>query len=379
MKKLLITKYEGVYIYQIVLAFLAIALVGTVLIHFINHAIDKDLFNDNKEIVLNRNEFDIITDNLNNISTNSWEEIYKGSSLKDIYRNNYIKYISNITSDLELGNISYEYVGSIGEKFYSIKYNENKWFIFNKLNSGVDTEFYIVDNNMEYHLVKTSITNNIIDNKNLKEYSYNGFDFFYDNSVNTLYGYKLILKDNDINYYLSITINDIKLSDSRLNNFMNKLGKNIKITNLEDISKTGIVLPNSLEKVSITDNFMYDFKTDVIVKDWYCNLNDNSIVIDLIKPESKIKYNIVETISNMDSYKNTKGYLLYNYFGNNIYLKYNHKKYKKFNTTEGGITGIVFNVEDRMYNITFDEQEYKSQKELNNILSDMKSFIITSN
>ena len=34
MKKLLISKYEGVYVYEIVLAFIAIALIGTILIHF---------------------------------------------------------------------------------------------------------------------------------------------------------------------------------------------------------------------------------------------------------------------------------------------------------------------------------------------------------
>ena len=379
MKKLLISKYEGVYVYEIVLAFIAIALIGTILIHFINHAIDKDLFNDNKEIVLNRNEFDIITDNLNNISSNSWNETYNGSSLRDIYRNNYIKYISNITSDLELGNITFEYNGSIGEKYYRIKYNENKWFIFNKLVDSTDTDFYIVDNNMDYHLVKTTITNEYNTNKNYKEYTYNGYDFFYDSANNTLYGYKYITKDNDYNYYLSININNLKLSDSKLNSFMNKFSKNITITNLDNITKTGFTLPNTLEKVSITDNFMFDFKTDVTVKEWYNNLSNNSINIYLVTNESKTIYNIEETISNIDSFKNEKGYLLYNYFGNNIYLKYNHKKYKKFNTTEGGITGIVFNIENRIYNITFAEKEYKSQKELNNILNDMKTFIIASN
>jgi len=378
MKKFLIKKYEGVYVYQIILTFIFVAIFGTILIHFINHAIDKELFDDNKEIVLSRNDIDIVSDNLNNISNNSWNEVYNGSTLKDIYRNNYIKNVSNITSNLELGNIVYEYIGSIGDKFYSIKYNENKWFIFNKVDNTSDTDFYIVDNNMNYLKVSTTVTNNIVNYSNLKEYSYNGFDFYYDSVKSILYGYKLILNDKDINYYLSIKIDKIKVSDSKLNNFMNKFSKNISITNLEDINKTGVKLPSSLEKVNITDNFMFDFVSEVTIKDWYNDLNNNCIVIDLIDNDSKIKYNLVESISNLDTYKNKKGYLLYNSFGTNIYLKYNHKKYKKFNTTEGGINGIVFNIDDRMYDISFDEQEYDSQKELNNILSNMKSFIITS-
>ena len=74
----------------------------------------------------------------------------------------------------------------------------------------------------------------------------------------------------------------------------------------------------------------------------------------------------------------TNGYRLYNYFGNNIYLKYNAKKHKKFNTSEGGINGIVIYLDNRVYDITFNEEEYKNQKELNSILDDMKSFIITN-
>ena len=379
MKKLLNSKYEGVYVYQIVLAFICVMVVGTLLIYSINRVIDNDLFNENREIVLNRDEFDIITDNINNISITSWNESYKNTSLRDIYRNNYIKYISNITSNLELGNITFDYNGSIGDKFFTIKYNENKWFVFNKVDTGLDTSFYIVDNNMDYHIVNTSITKDIKRYDNLKQYTYNGYSFYYDPISFNLYGNKLILNDKDINYYLSIEIPNLKLSDKKLEKFLNKLSKNIKIINHDNVYKTGISLPTNLERVNITDTFMYDFMTDVTIKDWYNNLGNNSIVIDLITNESKTKYNIEETIStNTEIYKNTKGYLLYNYFGNNIYLKYNHKKYKKFNTTEGGINGIVFSIEDRMYNITFDEKEYKSQKELNSILNDMKTFIITA-
>ena len=54
-----------------------------------------------------------------------------------------------------------------------------------------------IDNNMNYHLVKTTITNEYNTNKNYKEYTYNGYDFFYDSTNNPLYGYKYITKDND--------------------------------------------------------------------------------------------------------------------------------------------------------------------------------------
>ena len=67
MKKLLNSKYEGVYVYQIVLAFICVVVVGTLLIYSINRVIDNDLFNENREIVLNRDEFDIITDILSQL------------------------------------------------------------------------------------------------------------------------------------------------------------------------------------------------------------------------------------------------------------------------------------------------------------------------
>ena len=158
-----------------------------------------------------------------------------------------------------------------------------------------------------------------------------------------------------------------------MNNFLTKLSKNIKISNIDSIDFKGFKLPTSLEHISINNNFMFDFKTDVSIIKWYNDLSKGSINISLINNISKRKYNIEETIvDNIDSIivnKGSNGYLKYNYYGNNIYLKYNLKKHKKFNTTEGAINGIIIYLDNRMYNITFDEVSFKTQDELNNILN----------
>jgi hypothetical protein len=238
---------------------------------------------------------------------------------------------------------------------------------------------------MSFYLVNLDITNDIKIFNNLdviKFYNIDNFYFYYDPSTGNLYGHKYILNEKDINYYLTININNIKLSDDKLNVFLNNFTKNINVSNIDTLDYKGFKLPNNLEHVSITNNFMFDFKTNVSITNWYNKLDNNSININLINNVSKNKYNIEETVvDNIDSLKNkgSNGYHIYNYFGNNIYLKYNSKKYKKFNTTEGGINGIIIYLDNRMYNITFDEKEFKSQEELNNILNDMKSFIISNN
>ena len=167
-----------------------------------------------------------------------------------------------------------------------------------------------------------------------------------------------------------------------MNNFLTKLSKNIKISNIDSIDFKGFKLPTSLDHISINNNFMFDFKTDVSIIKWYNDLSKGSINISLINNISKRKYNIEETIvDNIDSIivnKGSNGYLKYNYYSNDIYLKYNLKKHKKFNTTDGAINGIIIYLDNRMYNITFDEVSFKTQEELNNILNDMKSFIITN-
>ena len=385
MKKLLISKYEGVYVYQIVITFVFLLAIALLILFNFDNILNNDLYASTNEVELDRSELDIISDNLNNISSSSWNELYKSNTLRDIYRNNYIKYVSNITSDLELGNIVYNYNGSIGDKYYNLTLNEDKWFIFNNFNNDSNVEFYIVDNNMNYYLVTLNVTHNInlLDNSHeVTSYKIDNFYYSYDKTSGHLYGYKYILKEKDINYYLTININNIKLSDNNMNNFLTKLSKNIKISNIDSIDFKGFKLPTSLEHISINNNFMFDFKTDVSIIKWYNDLSKGSINISLINNISKRKYNIEETIvDNIDSIivnKGSNGYLKYNYYGNNIYLKYNLKKHKKFNTTEGAINGIIIYLDNRMYNITFDEVSFKTQDELNNILNDMKSFIITN-
>ena len=385
MKKLLISKYEGVYGYQILITFaFLIAIAGLILFNFDN-ILDNNLYASTNEVVLNRTELDIVSENLNNISSESWNELYKSNTLRDIYRNNYIKYISNITSDLELGNVVYNYNGTIGDKYYNLTLNENKWFLFNNFNNDSNVSFYIVDNNMNFYLVSLDITHDIRIINNLDEvnfYNIDNYYFYYDPSNGNLYGHKYILNDKDINYYLTININNLKISDKNMNYFLNNFAKNINVSNIDSLDYKGFKLPNNLEHISVTDNFMFDFKTDVTITNWYNKLDNNSIIINLINNTSKKKYTIEETIvDNVDSIivnKGINGYQLYNYYGNKIYLKYNLKKYKKFNTTEGGINGIIIYLDNRMYNITFDEKEFKSQEDLNNILNDMKSFIISN-
>ena len=385
MKKLLISKYEGVYVYQIVITFVFLLAIALLILFNFDNILNNDLYASTNEVELDRSELDIISDNLNNISSSSWNELYKSNTLRDIYRNNYIKYVSNITSDLELGNIVYNYNGSIGDKYYNLTLNEDKWFIFNNFNNDSNVEFYIVDNNMNYYLVTLNVTHNIniLDNSHeVTSYKIDNFYYSYDKTSGYLYGYKYILKEKDINYYLTININNIKLSDNNMNNFLTKLSKNIKISNIDSIDFKGFKLPTSLEHISINNNFMFDFKTDVSIIKWYNDLSKGSINISLINNISKRKYNIEETIvDNIDSIivnKGSNGYLKYNYYSNDIYLKYNLNKHKKFNTTEGAINGIIIYLDNRMYNITFDEVSFKTQEELNNILNDMKSFIITN-
>ena len=385
MKKLLTNKYEGVYGYQIIITFAFLLSIVFLIIFNFDNIIDNNLYAQSNEILLDRNELNIVTDNINNISSTSWNELYKSNTLRDIYRNNYIKYVSNVTSNLELGNVVYDFNGSIGEKYYNLTLNENKWFLFNSFNNNSNISFYIIDNNMNFYLVNLDITNNINvlnNNDNIQTYEFNNYTFYYNSSNGNIYGYRYVLNDKDINYYLTININNIKLSDNNMNVFLTNLTKNISISVVDSIDYIGFKLPNNLEHVSITDNFMFDFKTDVTVNNWYNNLDDSSIVVDLINKNSKKKYNIKETVSdNIESVvvnTKTNGYRLYNYFGNNIYLKYNAKKHKKFNTSEGGINGIVIYLDNRVYDITFNEEEYKNQKELNSILDDMKSFIITN-
>ena len=131
MRKLLTSKYEGVYVYQIILAFLFLVLVGILMIFSIDNIIEKDMYAVNNEYTLDRSGLDIVSTDLNNISRESWNDKYKGISLRDNYRNNYIKKVSNITSNLELGNVVYEYTGSIGDNYYNIRLNDNRWFLFN--------------------------------------------------------------------------------------------------------------------------------------------------------------------------------------------------------------------------------------------------------
>ena len=382
MRKLLTSKYDGVYVYQIVLAFLFLVLVGTLMIFSIDHIIEKDMYGVNNEYTLDRSGLDIVSSDINNISRESWNDKYQGVSLRDNYRNNYIKNISNITSNLELGNVVYEYTGSIGDNYYSIRLNDNRWFLFNRFDNNMNKSFYIVDNNMNFYTVTLNITSMINTYSNLdiiKLYTHDNF-YYYHNPINgNLYGYKYMFKANNISYYLTININGIKLTDNRVNKFIVNLSNNIKISILDKLDYKGFKIPNNKEYISINDDFMFNFKDYVTIKNWYNNLDNNSIVIELINDNSNTKYTIEETIvDNVDQVVKKKGILPYNYFGSDIYLTYDTKKYKKFNTTEGGITGIVFNIDDRVYNITFAEKEYKSQKELNNILNDMKTFIITS-
>ena len=88
MKKLLTSKYEGVYVYQIILAFLFLVFMGIALIFGIDNIIEKDLYAANNEYTLDRSGLDIVSSDINNISRESWNDTYKGISLRDNYRNN---------------------------------------------------------------------------------------------------------------------------------------------------------------------------------------------------------------------------------------------------------------------------------------------------
>ncbi len=381
MRKLLTSKYEGVYVYQIILAFLFLVLVGILMIFSIDNIIEKDMYAVNNEYTLDRSGIDIVSTDLNNISRESWNDKYKGISLRDNYRNNYIKKVSNITSNLELGNVVYEYTGSIGDNYYNIRLNDNRWFLFNKFDSNMNKSFYIVDNNMNFYQVSLNITSMINTYSNLdivKLYTHDNF-YYYHNPINgDLYGYKYMFKANNISYYLTINVKGIKLTDNRVNKLIVNLSNNIKISILDKLDYKGFKIPNNKEYISINDDFMFNFKDYVSIKNWYNNLENNSIVIELINNNSNTKYTIEETIiDNIDHIVKKKGILLYNYFGTDIYLRYDYKKYKKFNTTEGGINGVILFVDNRMFNISFNNSSFSSQLELNNILSDMSSFLIT--
>lgn len=366
--------------YQILIGLVLLFGLGYFIIFGIDRIMNGLETSGSTTIELDTDDLEVITNNLNYISDSSWNKTIDGKTLKDIYINNYKKYISNITSNLELGNITYEYTGSIGIKYYNIKLNKSKWFLFNNINNKSSNDFYIVDNHMNYHMVSVDITNKVdlyLNDNNIVTYNVNNYEFKYDTSSGNLYGNKYLFTEDDINYYFTLLVNikELKLSYDKLYNFMTDITNNIEISFSNDINSTYVKLPSYLEAIKVFDDLTFDFKSNVSIIDWYNDLDNKSIVIDLIDNKTNIKYKFEERIDFIDSINN-KGLKLYNYYNHDIYLKYNSIKNKKTKQVVESINGIVLSIDDRLYTITFDKIVYKNQTELNNILDALNSFMI---
>ena len=63
MKKLLISKYEGVYVYQIVITFVFLLAIALLILFNFDNILNNDLYASTNEVELDRSELDIISDN----------------------------------------------------------------------------------------------------------------------------------------------------------------------------------------------------------------------------------------------------------------------------------------------------------------------------
>ena len=300
---------------------------------------------------------------------------YSESSINYYYKD-YKKYISDNNGSLKLDNIEVDLYSNINTSVYRVNLNKNGWFLFNNISNDFNdlNEFYVLDTDLNFHKVNYQINSFIKDYTEdplYENFEIGDFNFFYNKKNDYFYGYKSISDHDDC--YFVLSGEKFRFNTSDYEKLFKEINNNINITIDKTYKTTGLKLSEKYENIKLDDNTSLDLYTNVSIVSLTNGIKSNPNVIDVMSKNTLNTMSIKEINKSIDNYSkgNKKnGYLQYKYKDSKIYLKYNLKDYPDFNYSEGGINGVLIDINGKTLLIQFDKTyTFTEQDELDKVLN----------
>lgn len=300
---------------------------------------------------------------------------YSESSINYYYKD-YKKYISDNDASLKLDNIEVDLYSNINTSVYRVNLNKNGWFLFNNISNDFNdlNEFYVLDTDLNFHKINYQINSFIKDYTEdplYENFEVGDFNFFYNKKNDYFYGYKSISDHDDC--YFVLSGEKFRFNTSDYEKLFKEISNNINITIDKTYKTTGLKLSEKYENIKLDDKTSLDLYTNVSIVSLTNGIKSNPNVIDVMSKNTLNTMSIKEINKSIDSYSkgNKKnGYLQYKYKDSKIYLKYNLKDYPDFNYSEGGINGVLIDINGKTLLIQFDKTyTFTEQDELDKVLN----------